>query len=255
MTARVVRMFYTVNYPNEHNCVAEHAEPVTTQINGFRLTVTARMLTAEPDDEYADVDAARSVLEPALRAWEAKSELIDRVRISFDYSYPKMEYTQPEDGTVTGAVRATLGVASLTAVATVEHGMFPTPDARLTQEGMLAVQLRDRWRQMEQGKETLTGAAYFILTRVRHAPFVGNPKQAAGALKITQPVLNKLGKLSSRSDPEHGRKVGQTDYPLTDAELAWLRAVLPVLIYRVLEYETGASGLAQITVDQLPPLP
>lgn len=152
------------------------------QINGFRLTAEARMLTAEPDDEYADVDAARSVLEPALRAWEARSELVDRVPISFDYSSSKMEYTQPEDGTVTGAVVAMLGGASLTAVGTVEHGMFPTPDARLTREGTLAVQLRARWRQMEQGKEPLTSAAYFIFTRVLCAPFAGSVKQAAGAL-------------------------------------------------------------------------
>jgi hypothetical protein len=48
-------MRYTVNYPNEHNRVAAHAEPITIEINGFRLTVTAGALSAEPDDEYADV--------------------------------------------------------------------------------------------------------------------------------------------------------------------------------------------------------
>lgn len=68
MSVRVVSMRYTVIYPDEHFRVAEHAEPVTVEINGFRLRVAARTLTAVPEAEYADVDAARSVLEPALRA-------------------------------------------------------------------------------------------------------------------------------------------------------------------------------------------
>jgi hypothetical protein len=176
------------------------------------------------------------------------------VPLKFDYSSSKMEYTQPADGTVTGALVAMLGVASCKATATVEHGMFPTPDARLIQEGALAVQLRARWRQMEEDREPLASAAYYIFTRVLHAPFAGNLERAAGALNISQRVLRTLSELSSRSDPEQGRKVGRTDNPLTDAELAWLRTVLPVLIHRVLEYEAGADGLAQITMDQLPPL-
>jgi len=248
-------MFYTVNYPNEHNRVAEHAEPFTVEINGFRLTVTARTLTAELDDEYSDVDAARSVLEPALRAWEAKSELIDRVPISFDYSSAKMEYTQLEDGTARGATVVTLGVVvSLDAVATVEHGKFPAPDARLIREGALAVQLRARWRQMEHDREPLASAAYYIFTRLLHAPFAGTVERAADALNISQHVLRTLSELSSRSDPEHGRKVGRTHNPLTDADLAWLRGVLPVLIHRLLEYEAGATDLPRITMDQLPRL-
>lgn len=247
-------MCYSVDYPNEHCRVAEHAEPVTVEINNFRLSVTARMLTAEPDVEYADVDAARSALEPALRAWEAKSELVDRLPIRFAYLSSEMEYTQPENGTAVRAAVDMVGGTSLNAVATVERANFPTPDMRLTRDSTLAVQLRARWRQMEQGKESLTSAAYFILTTVQHAPFAGGLEQAANALSVTQRVLRKLSELSSRSDPQHGRKVGRTDNPLTDTELAWLRAVLPVLIHRVLEYEAGASGLPQITMDQLPSL-
>lgn len=147
------------------------------------------------------------------------------------------------------------GATSLTAVAAVERSRFPPPDVRLTREGAVAVQLRARWRQMEQGKEPLTGAAYFIFTTVLHAPFAGGVEQAANALNIGQRVLRKLSELSSRSDPQYGRKVGRADNPLTNAELAWLRAVLPVLIHRVLEFEAGASGLTQIAMDQLPPLP
>jgi hypothetical protein len=158
-----VHLTYDVEYLNSALRVSDSVPATQVNLNGFTCELTSKQLTAVPDDEFADVDSARTVLEPALRAWEAKSEIVDGLPFRFKFAGSRMETVGPrEPGVVHAQASLAIG-ASITATATVERSHFPEPDPAITAEGPATAQLRARWRQVQQGKEPFHAAAYWIL--------------------------------------------------------------------------------------------
>jgi hypothetical protein len=253
---KVASLVYTVTWLDDHRRVSDDAPVIEVPVRGFACRLASGTLTAVPGDEYADPDSARDALEPGLRAWEAHSEIVDGLPFRFRLSGSSTE-TVDEHGNP-GPTRVTVGVDIACGVDTmsVVRDSFPGPNRAISVEGPVTASLRSRWRSMEAGSEPLPSCAYWFLTRIERE-FGPSRKEAAGKLRIDLKVLSELGRLTSVSDPDHGRKVSADqakDHALTGSEVEWLQAGGKLLIRRVLEHEAGVANLPLLTMNDLPTL-
>lgn len=95
---------------------------------------------------------------------------------------------------------------------------------------------------------------YLFLTRLEFD--YDDRGEAAAGLNVSKPILDKMGWLSERNDPDERRKVkrGQPVERLTEDERQWLLAALPRLALHIAEVEAPGRRPAQLTMDDLPPL-
>jgi hypothetical protein len=252
--SKVASLVYRVIWLDDRRRVSDDAPVIEVPIRGFACQLVGGTLTAVPGDEYADPDSARDALEPGLRAWEAHSEIVDGLPFRFRLSGSS---TETVDGNGNpGSAQVTVGVDIACGVDTmsVVRDSFPGPNTAISVEGPATASLRSRWRSMEAGSEPLASCSYWLLTRIDRE-FGPGRKEAARKLQIDLKVLSELGRLTSVSDPDHGRKVGADhakDHVLTGSEVAWLQAAGKLLIRRVLEHEAGVANLPLLTMNDLP---
>jgi hypothetical protein len=137
-------------------------------------------------------------------------------------------------------------------------GEFPLPDPSLVTESGFAYELRLRWRAQRNGRERLLSASYAILTAMEQKYGGGHRGKAADQIAVSGPILNKLGELTAREDPQHGRKYGKPGAaqkgPLSPDEFRCLEALIPRLLRRVTERDAGQQNLPQLTLAHLPPV-
>jgi hypothetical protein len=229
---------------------------IQVPIHGFDCRLEGGTLTAVPGDDYADPDSARDALEPGLRAWEARSEIVDSLPFRFRHYGSSTENVDEHGNLGPTQVTVTVEIASGVDALSVVRGSFPAPDTAISAEGPVTASLRSRWRSMEAGNEPLASFAYWHLTRIMRE-FGASRKGAAKVLQVDEKVLSEVGRLTSVSDPEHGRKVGPDqakDHVLTGSETAWLQAAARLLIRRVMEHEAGVAGLPLLGMGDLPAL-
>lgn len=254
--SRVASLTYMVSWLDDHSRVADEAPAIEASIRGFECRLVGGTLSAVPGDEYADLDSARDALEPGLRAWEAHSEIVDGLPFRFRFYGSNTEtvdeHGNPGPNRVAVELEIACGVDTMSAV----RDRFPVPNIAITAEGPVTASLRSRWRSMEAGSEPLASCAYWLLTRIERE-FGPSRKETARALQVDPKVLNEVGRLTSVSDPDHGRKVNADqakDHALTESEVEWLRATGKLLIRRVLEHEANVANLQRLTMDDLPAL-
>jgi hypothetical protein len=254
--SKVASLTYKVTWLDDRRRVSDDAPAIKVHIRGFDCRLAGGTLIAMPGDDYADPDSAKDALEPGLRAWEARSEIINGLPFRFTFAGSSTK-TVDEHGNP-GPTRVAVMVESACGVDTmyVVRESFPEPDAAISIEGPVTSSLRSRWRSMEAGHEPLASYAYWLLTRIERE-FGPRREDAAKKLKVDPKVLSRLGELTSVSDPDHGRKVGADqakDRVLTGGEVGWLQAAGKLLIHRVLEHEAGVPNLPLLTMNDLPVL-
>jgi len=243
----VAALYYGVTYLDTTQIVSANAPTETASVASFECTVTRERLTAKPVIDYPDEDSARAALEPTLHAWEATTELIDGYPVRFDFEQSQMEVVDPSEGnTVAMAGVAMVAVATLEATATLERGRFPMPKDEIKSVGEMTTLLRTRWRNVAQGRELVTGSAYFVLTTLEDK--FGGRNGVASTLCISRNILDKLGRLASTEDPQLGRKASGGPGPLISEDVIWIKAACHQLIKRVMLYEAGIQHLPQITM-------
>lgn len=254
--SRVASLVYTVTWLDERCQVSNHAPAIEAPIRGFACRLDGGTLTAVPGDEYADPDSARDALEPGLRAWEAHSEIVDGLPFRFRLSGSSTETVDEHGNPGPNRVAVMADIAFGAETEFVVRDSFPGPNAAISIEGPVTASLRSRWRSTEAGHEPLASCAYWLLTRIERE-FGPRRKVAARNLQVDPEVLDKVGELTSASDPDHGRKVHPDqakDRPLTEKETGWLQAAGRLLIRRVLEHEAGVVSLPLLTMNDLPAL-
>ena len=243
---------YAVTWLDDRRRVSDDAPVIEVPIRGFDCRLARGSLTALPGDEYADPDSARDALEPGLRAWEAYSEIAEGLPFRFRFSGSNTETVDEHGNPGPGRVVSQMESGWAVEAESVVRDSFPCPDAEISVEGPVTSSLRSRWRSMEAGREPLTSCAYWLLTRIERE-FGPGRKEAARKLHVHANVLNRLGELSSVSDPVHGRKVSKgEDRALTGDEMVWLQAAGRLLMRRVLEHEAGIENVPVLTMDDLP---
>jgi hypothetical protein len=268
--SRVASLTYTVTWLDDRRRVSDDAEAIQVAIRGFDCRLVGGVLTAAPgdEDEYADPDSARDVLEPGLHAWEAHSEIVAGLPFRFSFTGSNSECVDEHGNPGQGRVAVMADVAWAVEAESVARDRFPGPDAAISVQGVVTSSLRSRWRSMEAGHEPLQSCASWLLGRIEREFGPGREvpawrtrnvrRETVGTnLRVDPEVLHKVGDLSSASDPDHGRKVSPDpteDHPLTGSEVGWLHAAGKLLIRRVLEHEAGVATLCLLTMNDLPSL-
>jgi hypothetical protein len=226
--------------------------------NGFDFNLDKDILTVCPQKQFSDPEQVKIEVEPILSAWEFSAFVRDnRHRIRFIYRDAKVIDLHPDPGNVTLNVQTGyFKLVGENVTLTVHNLAYPNPENNfVTSE--LTDELVDRLKQYTDGRETLPSMAYYILDRLEYA-LVGKEKNKRNKLaeifKIHWKVLDKLGKLSNRSDTKIGRHGNEEPLPLTQRQINWLEQVSFRLVARVAEYNFNKNDLKLITLDDFPPL-
>jgi hypothetical protein len=176
-------------------------------------------------------------------------------RIRFEYERSDLEENNTQPGSITvfpEPVRITVMVLAPTI--TRSNRVYPAVDLLYARTPLTDL-LTARLRRTRDGGETWPAFAYFVLSTLEQE-FGGGTKSlrrpTAKALVVDWAVLNGLGSICDRRDPEIGRKSAKNPAPITAPERAWMEAVVVRLIRRVGEHAAG-SPLASITMTDLPP--
>jgi hypothetical protein len=254
--SKVAHLTYKVTWLDDGRRVSDDAPAIEVSIRGFDCRLAGGTLTAVPGDEYADPDLAKDALEPGLRAWEARSEIVDGLPFRFTFYGSSIETVDEHENPGPNQVAVMAEIAYGVDTISVVRDSFPEPDTAISVEGPVTASLRSRWRSMEAGHEPLTSCAYWLLTRIERE-FGPRREDAARKLQVDPKVLSRVGELTSVSDRAHGRKVGgdpAKDRVLTGGEVGWLQAAGKLLICRVLEHEAGVANLSLLTMNDLPVL-
>lgn len=228
------------------------ASPLSGSLGEFDFNLSDDVLEVRPRVHFASIDDAKLDLDPYLRSWE-QSALVGSHELKISFQYQRAHVVRPvlppgfasETGTVVGRWRAS-GVDVLL------HSQYPSPDPNFAVSNLTDL-LTSRYHNYRLGREPLPSFGYWLLTELEQAFGEGSRKKVARELKVEFKVLDKLGQLTSRADPNIGRKAEGDRRPLTLAELAWLDAVAVRLIRRVGEYNAHVP-LTEITLSDLPPL-
>ncbi len=254
---RVTALYYRFMSEVENDRF-DDAEPQSGTLGDWEYSLEAGLLKAVPTAEFRDRGAARRDLEQYLRGWEQSAFLSpSRFRIRFEYDRSEMEDADPQPGSVT-VFPDTLTLKMTAFAPTIVRGFryFPEPDLHF-RHTYLTDRLTERLRRLRDNEAELPAVAYFVLDSLEHAfggTESGKRPRAAAFLDVDVAVLRKLGDLTSRPDPDIGRKSGAQSQPLTSAEREWIHETLVLLVRRVGEYEAGAV-VSKIGMAGLPPLP
>jgi hypothetical protein len=249
---RVTALIYGFRTETEEDRFDE-AVPLNGTLGPFSFVLADRTLTATPLIEYRSREDAKEAIEPYLRDWEQLAFLDEPGhKIRFDYQRSQVEEINPMAGYKFAFAEDAIGFGSALAAAVITRSnrAYPAPPGTFRRTALTELLVR-RLRRVRVGEAELPATAYFVLTSVYEA--FGQRSKAAKVLAIDQEVLRVIGDLSSRPDPEVGRKAKGKPATLTGQEKAWLLAALLMLIRRVGEHD-GGGALTTITLADLPPL-
>ena len=232
--------------------------PVEDETSAFRLRLENGVAHFQLKEHFPSVEAARSVVDKYIRAWEIDMALNHGSReISFILEGAEVIDRNPPPPGSPQVIKATAiahGVGVAHAAIHVTRHQYPTPP-RLFRVSPDVETLWQRYEVYRKGQEPLLTMAYFCLTLIK-ANADGNQDKAAKSLGISPRVLKNLGDLTAnRGDDKTARKVvpGQALTPLSPQEAAWVEAAIKVIIRRVGETLSGQS-LPLVTMSDLPNL-
>ena len=198
--------------PNVHY---ENALPIDVDYEEFSGRLESNQLICEMKMHYPHIEAARSVVEPCLRAWEVDVALrLGRGELNFVYKDAKVIDRNPSPpgspqkshisggGQITASGHATIGVV---------RRQYPHPSMLFR----ISPDVETLWKRYEMyldKKEPICSMAYFCLT-VIEAKAKGRLK-ASLMFSIDKRVLNKLGELTTtRGDSLTARKATRDSTP------------------------------------------
>jgi len=236
----------------------DKAEPQYGSLSDdFDYTLEDGVLRAVPRVEFREEMAARDALEAHLRNWEQASFLNSPShRIRFDFDGSDLEEVHPRPDTTTMFVPTiAMHARAFPPTVVVDTPTYPEPDPSFKRTPVTD-RLSERLRRVRDGEAELPATAYMVLTTIEQE-FGGSSDQrrnAARTLGIDFAVLDRLGNLSGRADPDLGRKGKGDPTPLTPAELKWMDAVVVRLIRRVGEHGAGGT-LTTVAMSDFPALP
>ena len=229
-----------------------NAPPVPWNTTEADFELADGYLTARPKNHYPDIEQARVVIDPLVRAWEVEAGINYRQReFRFKFTNGEVIERRPTPGVVklSGTITAT---GSLSAVLT--RANYPPPPRQFIVTPDVDV-IWERYARYREGAESLPSMAYFCFT-VLKGP-ARRRTEAAIKYNISDAILKKLENLTStKGDPSMARKAprGGSYEPLTKREIDWIETVVLAIIRRLSEAAISPTNLRKITMADLPPL-
>lgn len=254
---RVTSLRYRLDNRNEHDHF-DQVPPIVTTLGDFDLELRDGQLEAKPRRDYIQVRDARDELEPLLRDWEIAAAL-DRHDIEFVFQAGGVEEVAP-DGTkhIDAELSDTVRVGMDAIVARFNAG-YPDPPTDLRADPVLEQMLK-RLRDGRSDARLLVMNANWMVTNIEteYGQAAGGSKTrqvAAAALNADVAILDKMGELAARNDPDLGRKAKGAVKPLSASEIAWLEAAMEALTRQIGRYNAGAHAAYRLAISDLPALP
>lgn len=233
----VIALFYHIKHGDSVDY--SNAEPFIREEKAFRLEVKDKQVRFELKDHYASEEEARKAIEHYIRTWEFTVGL-DRgpgcFRLRFDLA--QIKDRNPTPGVVEVSCTARAGAPTARISATVDLFAYPPPPSgiKLTPDVQT---MYDRYMGYRQGREPLTGMAYFCLTILESSTKKNCKKNhrmvAAEMYGIEPKVLNDIGHLSSNKGGQQARKAEGKGNDLTAQDHRFLEKAIKAVIRRVAE--------------------
>ena len=211
----------------------EEAEPFVLEEPAFRLEVKDKKVRFELKDHYAEEAAARGSIKEYIRVWEFDACLNngpDSFKLRFDKA--EIEDRNPTPGVVCGRVSFRAGVPTISASVTCRVRKYPSPPSGLAINPNVQT-IYDRYMNYLQGREPLSGLAFFCLTVLEN--LAGGRKAAARKYQIAKGVLREIGYLCSEKGGPEARKAEGVTKELTQEERRFLNQAIKKIIRRVAE--------------------
>ena len=231
--------------------------PVKVETDMFLLYLENGKASVEMKEHFAAVEAARSVIDPYLRAWELDVALhLGRQEIKFIYEDAEViDRNPPPPGSPQAIQLSGIALATSfgTATLTVARREYPLPPKHFRVNPDVDT-LWHRFDGYNQGREPLLAMAYFCLTLLEARAV--RRKNTVKLYRVHKAVLDKLGELTAnRGDERTARKLkkASTLVPLTPTETRWIEAAIKAIIRRVGEIDANPS-LDVLTMSDLPTL-
>jgi hypothetical protein len=239
----VETLYYRFRSLNDQDTF-DKAAPLSGALGDFDFTLESQLLTARPRSHFGDRESARRALEPFLRSWELDALLSpSNHRIQFEYDHSDVIDRQPDgDNVVVYPDTIQVRAVAFDAVVRRDNGRYPEPDSTFI-ASPITERLAERLRRVRDKEAEVPATAYFVLTDLvgEYGGPKGRREVAAAALSVDPKILDTMGKLTDRRDPDLGRKAGRSPVPLTMDELGWLHAAMTALIRRTGEVTAGGS--------------
>lgn len=233
-------------------------EPVEHDALIFHVHLADDTLTVTMQEHFANVETARTAVEPFLRAWELDVALQHGHReIWFEFADAEVIDRNPPPPGASQKLRMHVAehthVAEEVSVHLTRHH-YPAPPTQFAVSPDVET-LWQRYQGYVDGREPLPAMAYFCLTLLEG--LAGNRKAIARVYGISGKILDHLGRLSSRhGDAASVRKFPKTGSftPLKAQEQRWVETAIRAIFRQVGAHAAGASP-PQLTLADLPPLP
>ncbi|MGH2748656.1 MAG: hypothetical protein ACRDKB_12140 [Actinomycetota bacterium] len=228
----------------------DKAGPWTGTIGDFDGELRANQLALTPRSTFHTAEEARDSVEPFLRAWELDSELAGGLQIEFRFSSARVDQTKGGNASTTVMVHTVDALLISEGVtAHISHGNYPAPPASGLKRTQFVDDLLIRVRELRTRSHPMLVVAYLFLTQLEYEH--GGRQQAARQLNVEVKILQSLGRLSAKNDPQERRKVKGAIDPLTEPERQWLFAALPKLTWQAAHVESGKMP-ARLGMNDLP---
>jgi hypothetical protein len=248
----VVALHYLIAHSDQTDY--EKAPPLHHDEADFSVHIENDKATVVMKNHYSSSEIARTVVEPFLRAWELSATLFDAAdNFQFVFQHPEIIDLKPTPGVIAAQGISMNIRGSVTAIAHVKRGQYPSPPTGLARDANVELML-DCYRMWRADRRRLSDAGYFCLTVLERA--AGNRKAAAKQFGIVLEILSKIGQLTAQKGGSEARKVEGSHTDFTPAERTWLQEALKMLVRRAAQvaYDKNAA-IVPIRLSDLPPLP
>jgi hypothetical protein len=233
----------------------DNARPLDHDTPGFTVHIENGRAEITMKTHHATVDAARTEVEPSLRAWELTAALeFGPGDFRLVYDQAKIIDRNPTPGIVNVPVPGAAAFSAAGALGVhVGRSKYPDPPTGIARDATVDLMF-ERYCWYCTRRTTLADAVNFCMTVLEMSG--GGRKGATKRFAVAKPVLDNAGKLAANKGGNEARKAKGAQAEFTAAERHWLEETMKRLILRAGEVAAGnaPASLPQITMADLPPL-
>ena len=157
----VVALHYNIDH--DPSIAFDKAKPLDHRETAFDVRVEDKKARFTFKEHHATAKAARAAVEEFIRAWEFEAALQRGANaFTLRFHHADIEDRNPTPGAITArALPATFSFRTSKAIGVVSPPSYPSPPSIPLKVSPDVQSMHDRFLRYLEGRETLTGMAYF----------------------------------------------------------------------------------------------